>query len=247
MERKSQEKREQQQQQQQNRHQQRTGVATTVRIDIDRASAATVWSVVTDIGHKPEFVPCIESVALLGDRQFKVGLQWKEHRTAFPNDERLLPELKKHVQRSACNNNKEQRQQRPFVEQLRTVVRLEDDGNDSVFPKSFSENITNGQDPSFANTNTWTVYPAAAGGADESEESSAAAEGGCILLLSVAVALDPPRCAHYCCCCVPTARRSSPRLHAQKLDFLESYCTQELRYLAAEAERREEAAAASHC
>jgi len=203
----------------------RAGLATTVQVEIEHASAATVWKVVTDIGHKPDFVPCIESITLMGDREFKVGLQWKEHREEFHKNK--LGPTGSNMNDEKTKNDKEE-QQRPLLEQLRTVVRLEDDGDD-IFPKSFSESITMKKYPSVANTHTWTVYPTA--GADDNEEPA-----GCILLLSIAFLLDPP-CTY--CCCVPTR---SPRVQAKVLDWLESYSTQELRDMAAEAERREAAA-----
>jgi len=183
------------------------GLATTVRVEIEHASAATVWQVVTDIEHKADFVPWVESTTMLGDREFKVGLQWKERR----------------------DNG---RRRGPMVEQHRTVVRLEDKGEDG-FPKSFSESITNRKNSPIATTKTWTVYPTAA---DHTENDENWKSAGCILLLSLALLSDPP--SAYCCC----AKNS---LSPQLLDFLETYCTQELHNLAAEAERREVAAAAA--
>lgn len=92
-----------------------------------------VWAIVTDIASSPSVVSGIESVEILGDSAFGVGMSWRETRTMFgrsATEEMRIVDLEEGSSYTV--------ESRATGTTYRSVMSLEPDGDGTLLSMSFT-------------------------------------------------------------------------------------------------------------
>ena len=92
-----------------------------------------VWAIVTDIVSSPSVVSGIESVEILGDAAFDVGMSWRERRTMFgrsATEEMRIVDIEEGSSYTV--------ESRATGTTYRSVISLEPDGDGTLLSMSFT-------------------------------------------------------------------------------------------------------------
>lgn len=215
-----------------NKRNESDGLSAAFQIAIP-VPAATVWAVVLDVEHWPDFIGWIESTEMLsrappptssgnsnsrksggGDQRtcLKVGSKWKEVRRMDRRSNKTITEIKTVLRLGDNDNN-------------------DDDNNNSNKPGEFCQSLgylvafpEEHFDTDVTNMNTLMVQSV------DNDSSS----GSCVLIMTVAFAATGPCVTCHCCLCDGCLMR-----------HVEEYCMQELEDFAHEAQRRHREATAA--